>query len=425
MDTTLLIIIGAIIVLILLSGFFSGSETALIAASRARIHRLAQAGQKRARIVEALIENRERLLGGILLGNNLVNILASALATSVMITFFGDEGVFYATLLMTALVLIFAEVLPKTYAIANPDRVALRVGPVIGLFVRLFAPVVAAVQMIVRATLRLFGVDVSKDTDVLSADEEIRDTIDLQASEGNLQKVRRDMLGSILDLDDVLIDEIMVHRKEMAMIDADLTTDAILLEAAKSPFTRLPLWRGQTDNIIGVLHSKDVLRAVKRAELDGAGIDIERIMSEPRFVPETTTLREQLNHFLAWRTHLALVVDEYGALMGMVTLEDILEEIVGEIADEFDYEAEGIRVEEDGTVIADGSATIRDINRRMDWGLPDDDAATIAGLVIHEAESIPIVGQTFAYFGFSFEILGRKKNQITRVSIRPAPTEGD
>lgn len=426
MSTALILTLAAIVVLLVLSAFFSGSETALTAASRARIHRLAGEGRKRAKQVAKLIEDRERLIGGILLGNNLVNILASALATSVLIAWFGDEGVFYATILMTALVLVFAEVMPKTYAITNPDKTAMAVGPLIGLFVRILAPVVALVQTIVRGIFRLFGIDIAAGEQVLSAHEEIRGAINLQAAEGGLRKAHRDMLDSILDLDEVLVEEVMVHRKGMMIIDADQGAEEIVSQVVKSPFTRLPLWQGNKENIIGVLHAKDVLRAVRQeadagADIgDASGLDISAIMMKPWFVPETTTLREQLNAFLDRRNHFALVVDEYGALMGLVTLEDILEEIVGDITDEFDFKTAGFARQEDGSILVSGATTIRDLNRHFEWELPDEEVTTIAGLVINEAETIPVVGDVFSFFGFKFEITARQKNQITRIVMRPA-----
>ena len=420
MDTPLLLNILAIFALLCFSAFFSGSETALTAASRARIHRLAQDGDRRAQRVDRLIENRERLIGGILLGNNLVNILASALATSVFIQMVGEGGVVYATLVMTALVLVFAEVMPKTYAIARTEKMALVVGPPIGVIVSLFGPVVAVVRQIVRMTLRVFGIDIAADQDVLSAHEEIRGTIDLHTSEGGIVKAHRDMLGSILDLDEVTVEDVMIHRKNMSMIDAADPPAKIVNRITRSPYTRLPVWDHDPENIIGVLHAKDVLRALRRAGNNIADIDVRRVMKQPWFVPETTTLREQMNAFLDRRAHVALVVDEYGALMGLVTLEDILEEIVGDIADEHDFKAEGVRELPDGWVLTDGTVTIRDLNRQFDWSLPDGEASTVAGLVIWEAETIPIVGQCFSFHGFDLEIVGRRRNQITKIKIRPA-----
>lgn len=417
MDTYIIISLVAIFVLLILSAFFSGSETALTVASKARIQRLAKDGNKRAKIVAKLIEDRERLLGGILLGNNLVNILASALATSVMITFFGDQGVVWATLAMTALVLVFAEVLPKTYAISKPDRMALSVAPAIKAIVRLFSPIVSSIQKIVRFTLMLFGVDTSKADMALSAHEEIRSTIELQESEGGIIKADRDMLGSILDLNDIALEDIMIHRKNMVMTSIDTPPEEIITFVVASPFSRIPLWQGHKENIVGILYAKDILRVVHRQGVDTTKLRINRIMNKPWFVPETTTLKEQLNAFLERRDHMAMVVDEYGSLMGMVTLEDVLEEIVGEISDEYDFEADGVRVLENGSLLVDGTVSVRDLNRQLDWSLPDDKATTIAGLIINESGIIPIVGDSFNFFGLDFQIVARVKNQITKLSI--------
>ncbi|GAK34658.1 membrane protein [Iodidimonas nitroreducens] len=411
-----------IFILLCLSAFFSGSETALTAASRARIHRLARDGDHRAQRVEKLIEDKERLIGAILLGNNLVNILASALATYVFIAMVGEGGVVYATLVMTALVLIFAEVLPKSYAISNPDGMALAVGSVIAILVLLFSPVVNLVRQIVRGTLSVFGVDLESGEAILSARDEIRGAIDLGASEGGIRKAHRDMLDSILDLDEISIEDVMIHRKNMALIDGAMPPAEIVDEVIKSPYTRLPVYEEDAENIIGVLHAKDVLRALK-AVGDPAAINICEIMTDAWFVPETTSLREQLNRFLSRRAHFALVVDEYGSIQGLVTLEDILEEIVGDISDEFDHMIHGVKKLADGWVQVDGTMTLRDLNRRFDWSLPDADASTLAGLVIFESEIIPIVGQRFNFHGFEFEIIGRRRNQITQIKIRPKPSE--
>jgi len=413
-----------VLLLLVLSAFFSGSETALTATSRARTFRLARDGDRRAQMLEGLIADRERLLGSILLGNNLVNILASALATSVLIKIVGETGVVYATLIMTALVLIFAEVMPKTYAISDPDRMARFVAPLIAVAVVLFAPVVGVVRHIVRATLAMFGVDLEGREDVLSAREEIRGAIDLGASEGGIRKSHRDMLGSILDLDEITVEDVMIHRKSMAMLDIDEPPERIVDQVIESPFTRLPVYETDTENIVGIIHSKDVLRAVRETR-DPAELDIRSLMSAAWFVPETTTLREQLNAFLSRRAHFALVVDEYGALQGLVTLEDILEEIVGDITDEFDQALLGVKPLKDGWVLVDGTLSIRDLNRRFDWSLPDEEATTIAGLLIYESETIPIVGQRFTFHGFQFEVVGRRRNQITQIKLRPASEPED
>lgn len=414
----------AILVLLVLSGFFSGSETALTAASRARMHQLEKSGDKRAGVVAKLIAARERLIGALLLGNNLVNILASALATNVLLSLFGDAGVVYATLVMTFLVLIFSEVLPKTWAISRPDRFALAVSPIVSPVVSIFGPIVAGVEKIVRFILRLFGVNVEEGQAVLSAHEELRGTVDLQHMEGGLVKDERDRIGGLLDLAELEVSDIMVHRTNVMALNADDPPDKIVEEALKSPFTRLPLWRGESDNFIGILHAKDLLRALARANGKPDDLRIEDIASPPWFVPDTTSLQDQLNAFLKRKAHFALVIDEYGEVMGLVTLEDILEEIVGEISDEHDVELPGVRPQPDGSVIVDGSVAIRDLNRATDWNLPDEEATTIAGLVIHEARMIPEERQVFTFYGFRLTVLRREKNRITRLRIMPL-AEGD
>lgn len=413
------VILAAIVLLLLFSAFFSGSETALTAASRARMHHLAEDGNKRARVVLHLTDDRERLIGAILLGNNLVNILASALATSLFLALFGDAGVVYATLVMTAIVLVFAEVAPKTLAITNTDRVALAVSQPLRLVIFVFAPVTAAVQFIVRHALRIFGLNVDDKQQVLSAHEELRGAINLHHHEGSVVKIDRDMLGGILDLRDLEVSDIMVHRKNIAMIDAALPNGEIIAQAIASPHTRIPLWRDEQENIVGVLHARDLLRALSDANWRPDAIDIPALAFKPWFVPDTTPLQDQLNAFLKRKSHFALVVDEYGMLMGLITLEDILEEIVGDISDEHDVEVAGVRAQPDGSVIVNGSVPIRDLNRAFDWTLPDDEATTIAGLVIHEARTIPDIGQTFTFHGFRFEILRRQRNQIAQLRVAP------
>jgi Mg2+/Co2+ transporter CorB len=411
--------IAAVFVLLVMSAFFSGSETALTAASRARMNRLANEKNKRAALVLHLTENLERLIGTLLLGNSLVNILASALATSVFLTLFGDAGVLYATFTMTALVVIFAEVMPKTYAITNTDRFALAVAPLVRVVVWLFSPVTNAVQFIVRIVLRIFGIDVSEIVHVLSPHEEIRGAIDLHHSEGGVVKRDRDMLGGILDLQELDVSDIMVHRKNMTMVDASASNEVIVAEVLAAQHTRLPIWKDDPENIVGVLHSKDLLRAVAGAGWKPDAIKILDVASEPWFIPDTTTLQAQLNAFLRRKAHFALVVDEYGGLMGLITLEDILEEIVGDISDEHDIDRSRIRIQADGSVIVAGLVPIRDLNRALDWSLPDDEATTIAGLVIHEARAIPEVGQAFNFHGGKFEILRRQRNQLAVLRITP------
>ena len=420
MELTLLFSLVAIAALLVLSALFSGSETALTASNRARIHHLQRKGNRRAQIVSTLMETREHLIGAILLGNNLVNILASAIATSILISFFGDLGVAITTVVMTTLVLIFSEILPKTYALTNADRVALGVAPIIRIFVALFSPITRTLNTVVAVTLRLLGAGRGSPR-ITTASEEIRSTIDLHAQEGEVIKHERDMLGSILDLTEVEVDEVMVHRRNMFAVNADDPPSSLVNQILSSPYTRIPVWRDDSDNIIGIVHVKDLLKALHSHEGSLDDLDVSAVIGEPWFVPETTSLRQQLNAFRRRRAHVALVVDEYGTLMGLVTLEDILEEIVGDIADEHDVPAPTVRALGDGSYIVEGETTIRDLNRLFDWSMPDEEAATVAGLVIYNAQVIPEVGQIFTFFEFRFEVLRRQRNQIVSLRITPPP----
>ncbi len=383
-----------VIALLLVSAFFAASETALTGASRASMLRLSKQGNRDAAVVTSLFAMRERLIGALLLGNNIANIGASALATGIFTSWFGEVGVLYATAVMTVMVVIFAEVLPKTIAINAPDRVALLV-------------------------------KIGANQAILSPTERLRGAVDLLHHEGKVEKLDRDMFGGLLDLRELQVSDVMVHRTEMVMINADLPPEDLVREVLATEYTRIPLWRDKPENIIGVLHAKDLLRAIRVAEGDTSRIDVSTIALPPWFVPEMRPVSEQLKAFRRRKTHFALVVDEYGEVEGMVTLEDILEEIVGDISDEHDVVVAGVRAQPDGSVVVDGSVPIRDLNRAMDWHLPDEEATTVAGLVIHEARSIPERGQNFTFHGFRFRVLRRERNRITALRIVPVTREAE
>ncbi|MEM7618490.1 MAG: HlyC/CorC family transporter [Pseudomonadota bacterium] len=414
--------IAAIFVLLLLSGFFSGSETALTAASRSRLHNWEKEGNKRAGIVNKIRERKDRMIGALLLGNNLVNILASALATSFFIKLVGEAGVVYATLIMTILVLIFAEVLPKTYALTHSDKMSVAIAPIIRVVVWLFYPVAAMVNFIVRNTLKLFGADMDAMPEN-SHMEVLRGVIELHKGEegDNETHEQRAMLRSVLDLFEVDIEEIMTHRKNVVALDAADEIEKIVEEALESPYTRMPVYKDDPDNIIGVLHAKALMRELKARERNGedlSGLNIEELTTEPWFVPEATTLYSQLQAFKARKEHFAVVVDEYGSYLGIITLEDILEEIVGDIDDEHDETVVGVRKQTNGTLLVEGDVTIRDLNREFDWELPDEeDYNTLAGLIIHEAQSVPEAGQTFTFYDFKFDIVKRQRNQLSLIRV--------
>jgi Mg2+/Co2+ transporter CorB len=426
-DAAFWISVGTILLLLVLSGCFSGSETALTAASRGKLRTQADKGSVGAERALKITEDNERLIGSVLLGNNLVNILAASLATALFTRLFGESGVALATLVMTLLVLIFAEVLPKTYAITNAERAAALVSGPISIVVLVFSPVVSIVRLLVRGMLRVLGVQVDPDSNILAVREEIAGALQLGHSEGVVEKEDRDRILGALDLRERVVEEIMLHRSGIEMIDAGDSAPDILAQCLSSNHTRLPVFRDDPENIIGVIHAKDLLRAMYKLiggpEGDAAALnnfDIAEVAMEPYFVPETSTLDEQMRQFLRRRTHFALVVDEYGSLQGLITLEDILEEIVGEITDEFDPLADHvIKTDTDGQYLVDGAMTIRDLNRANDWNLPDDEANTVAGLVIHEAQMIPTRGQVFSFHGFRFEVLSREGNRITKLRMRP------
>ncbi|MFM1815919.1 MAG: hypothetical protein RLZ98_2614 [Pseudomonadota bacterium] len=415
--------IFAILILLVVSAFFSGSETALTAASRARMHALEADGNQRARRVNELLSTPDRIIGTVLLGNNLVNILASALTTSLLLQLFGDVGVAYATLIMTALVVIFAEVLPKTYAFAYPDRFALTVAPLMRILITLFRPFTWATQHFVAWILRFTPTRMDDEANILAGHAELRGTIELSHKGGVVEREDVHMLGGVLDLGDLQVDDIMVHRTKMETVNASDSPQKIVDEVVRSQYTRVPVWRDDTENIVGILHTKDLLSALARRSWDVGALDIMEFSKPAWFVPNTTSLKDQLNAFLRAGSQLALVVDEYGEVQGLITLEDILEEIVGQIADEHDAGDNSIRPQPDGTVNVDGTVAIRDLNREMDWDLPDEEATTVAGLVIHEAQTIPEPGQVFTFYGYRFEVLRKNRNKITALRVKPLPAD--
>ena len=415
-----------LVFLLSLSGLISAAETSMTAASRGRMHQLEREGDRAARRINLMMGDQEKMIGAIQLSNNVINIGASALTTLALSAAFpGPLGALIATGIMTVLIVIFSEILPKSLAIAHADDVARTLSIPTYWVVRIFGPLANGAQWVVRQTLRPFGVNLSMETDVLAAHEEIRGAVEYHHSEGLVESQDRWMLGGVLDLAEMDVSEVMVHRMAIALIDVDLPPRQLLAEALESGHSRMPLYRGEAENIVGVLHAKDLLQAIADADGKIDTLDAAAIMRAPWFIPETTSLKDQLAAFLKRQSHFALVVDEYGALQGLVTLEDILEEIVGEIEDEHDVVVAGVKPGIDGWVTVDGSVTIRDLNRAMNWDLPDEEAVTIAGLLIHEARRIPERGQTFAFHRHQFRVLERKGNQVTRLQISPAAPQDD
>ncbi len=411
----------AILLLIAASAVINASETALTAASRARLHALDEAGNARAKQINKLLAAPEKIIGATLIGNTLVTVLAAALASNLAVDLYGQAGLAYATAIMTFLIVVFAAVLSKSIALAYPDRMALMVAPVMRGLIAALAPLTKASEFVVRQVLRLTPGKADDAANILAAHQEIRGAIDLQAKEGTVAKVDANMLGGVLDLRDLQVADIMVHRTKMEMVCAEDPPAKILDELLKSQYTRAPVWREEPENIVALLHTKDLIAALSRSGWDPSKLDVMSFATEPWFIPDTTSLKDQLNEFLKKKAQMALVVDEYGEVQGLITLEDILEEIVGQITDEQDTHETYVRLQADGTVNVDGTVAIRDLNRQMDWSLPDDEATTIAGLVIHEAQTIPEPGQQFTFHGYRFEILRKSRNKITALRVNPLP----
>ena len=412
----LIILFISILLLLILSGFFSGSETALTASTRSRLTGLSNKGHKNAKTAIELLNKKESLIGAILLGNNLVNILASALATSLSIKIFGDTGVAYAVIIMTALIVIFAEILPKTYALTNSEKLALTVSPIFRPIVYLLWPVTWMMEKIVFFILSIFKIKLEKNMRVLSVEDEIRGTLDLHHKEGRLYKSDKDMVTGVLDLAEVTVEDVMVHRSNMFTVNIDDDPKKILNSVINSSFTRIPVWQNNDENIIGIIHSKHLLKIMSQNR-DITRSDMMQSLIKPLFIPETTSLKEQLKMHLNTKKKLAIVVDEYGVLMGMISLEDIMEEIVGDITDEIDEGLTSVVKNEDGTLTINGGTEIRDINRIYNWDLPEEEANTLSGLIIHESRSFPSEGQVFNYYGFIFEILEVKENLIHKIKV--------
>lgn len=411
--------ICAIFVLLAISSYLSSSETALLAASRLKLHQLKKKGDKKAGIVESLKDGIEEVIAAVLMYNNLANILASSLATGLLIEIAGEAGIAYATLVMTVLVLFFGEVVPKMFAVNNPEKVALSVAPVVRLIVLSATSVTKFLRRLAQLFLESLGIQIRPPSSLTSVHEELRGVIDYHAGSHQDVTEERNMLNSILDLASVTVDEIIVHRKNVTMLDASLPVTELVEQVLKSPYTRFPVWQGDPDNIQGVLHAKDLLRAVKPHEKSLQQLDILSLASKPWFIPESITLLDQLQAFRRRREHFALVVDEYGDLLGTITLEDILEEIVGDISDEHDVSLPGVVAEGEGSLLVAGDVTIRDLNREFGWHLPDEEASTISGLVLFETATIPVEGQVFLVYGFRIEIIRRVRNQITQVRLIP------
>ena len=410
---TSLFLLLLLIILIILSGFLSGSETAITATSKARILYKKKKGSKRAGYVLDLLDKKDNVISTLLLSNNLVNILASSLATAFFYDIFGVEGIFYATLIMTVVIVIFAEVLPKTYAINRPNRTALLISPIIYYLNKILFIFVFVINLIVRLIFRKNDNDI-KNKD-LQSEEELKGVIDLYKTSNPDYEQEKDMLQSILQLNDITVEEIFTHRKNIYSIDSSLKTNEIIDKINNSRYTRIPFWRDNPENIIGLLNVR-ALNIDLKNHYESKEIIFDKI-SNPWFIPETTNLLEQLVEFKKRKEHLAFVVDEYGELLGLITLEDIIEEIVGEIVDEIDVPENDFKVNNYGKVIINGEKNIRDLYKSFDLDPPEIESSTIAGYILDMSKKIPSYGESFKDNYFNFKILSHSKKQISKVEI--------
>jgi len=406
----------SIFFLVFVAAFFSAAETSLTAVSRARIYRLAKEGKKRAQMVKYLLDSMEQLIGTILLGNNFVAILSTTVAGVVFEAWFDEGGIAITTVVMTFLLLIFAEVMPKVYGFQNAEKIVLMLAPFLVVIFKVLAPVAKGIKILVRKIWQILGINVNSEGNIKSAKEEILSLIEMY-SDNQVQK-EKFMLRGILDLSSVPLVDVMVHRKDLVMLNGDMPLKDITQVLSQTPYTRFPVWEKTQDNIIGVLHLRTFVHLL--SEKKSLDLPIKKLLKkEPWFVPESTSLFAQLQEFRKRREHMALVIDEYGALEGIITLEDILEEIVGEISDEYDVLEKTVQSQVDGSYLVAGDMTVRDLNKQFDWSLPEEEAATLAGLLIHGCQGVPKEQETYHLHGLYIQVIKRLHHQLLWLSIKP------
>ena len=411
-----IIIIITIAALLALSALFAATETAITASSPGKMHKLKSEGDKKAAIVLTLLKTKEKVISTMLIGNSLINTICTTIATGLFINLLGkDIGTIISSVVMAFLIIVFAEVVPKAIAVAKAETIVLATATTITFFLKILRPINAILDLAVKIFCFIFRINLKQE---ISGTDEVRGIIEHHHHEGHVYKNDRDMLGGVLDISDMSVSEIMVHRSSITTIDANQSNKEIVSIALASPHTRIPLWQDSKDNIIGILHIKDLLRSLYDNNNDIQKINIKKILTPPWFVPEHAQVSQQLNLFRERKNHFACVVDEYGDLQGIITLEDILEEIVGQIHDEHDNFSDSIIVKGNSEYIIHGSTSIRDINRELNWNLPDDDANTIAGLIIHESQHIPNQGEILEVLNLEITIQKKLGNKIELIKAK-------
>jgi Mg2+/Co2+ transporter CorB len=411
----LLISVICIILLLAFSSFLAAAETAITASSPGKIQKLKAKGNLRADLVLMILKTKEQVISTLLIGNSLINTICTTMATGIFIEWLGDNlGTIVSSAVMAIVIIVFAEVVPKAIAVAKAEEIAIFASPIIRVFLRILRPLNYVLDLIIKIFCYIFKINLKS---TISGTDEVRGVIEHHHQEGNVYKVDRDMLGGVLDIRDMVVSEIMVHRSSMVSIDIDLPNEEIISYALSSAYTRIPVWKNNQENVIGVLHIKDLLRKLYDSGNDLKNFNIKDSITEPWFIPDHALVIQQLNAFRDKKNHLAIVVDEYGGLQGIITLEDILEEIVGQIYDEHDSFIHDIRQKSETEFIIDGATTIRDLNRELNWNLPDDNANTIAGFIIFEMKKIPNQGEVLKLDNMHISIIKKMKNRIKTVRI--------
>jgi Mg2+/Co2+ transporter CorB len=408
-DIPLSHLIGALFVLILLSAFFSSSETGMMALNRYRLRHLVKEKHRGAMLANTLLERPDRLIGVILFGNNVVNILAAAITTVIMVRLYGELGVALTTLILTPILLIFAETAPKTWAAVRPEKIAFPAAYVLTPLLKICYPVIYVINKISNGLIALFGINVHERDEAPMTREELRSVV--REAGSMIPKRHQRMLISILDLENETVDDIMVQRNDIVGIDLNDPPNEIIDQISRCQHTRLVVYRENIDNIVGMLHIRHTLRLLRDTDEFEAS-DIEEIVTEPYYIPEGTPLHIQLVNFQRMKKRTGLVVDEYGVIQGMVTVEDILEEIVGEFTTDMQTFNLYIHPQEDGSYIIDGSASIRDINRQLHWHLPVKGPKTLNGLILEQLEDIPETGTSLRIGSYAVEITQAGDNAV-------------
>lgn len=403
--------------LIVLSGFFSSAETSLMSLNRYRLKHLVKNKHRAAKLTQALLAQPDKLIGLILIGNNFVNILAASIATIICVRLWGDMGIAIATGALTITILVFAEITPKTLAALHPEKIAFPASYILTPLYRILYPLIWLVIGLTNGLLKLFGVDTDEARDHSLNSEELK--IIVNEAGALIPKRHQDMLLSILDLEKVTVEDIMIPRAEVNGIDLEEDIDVIIEQLKNTIHTRLPVFNNDIDNVVGFLHARQVIKLIAINETELTVASIQAVVSKVNFIPEGTPLNTQLLNFQRKKSRVGLVVDEYGDIQGLVTLEDILEEIVGEFTTDFAAISKDIQIEKNGSVIIDGSATIREINRSLDWNMPTDGPKTLNGIILEHMESIPKAGTGLRLAGYPMEILQMKTNRIKSVRIWP------